>query len=41
MVDARVEGIQEAAGTQSVSIYIERRQVTVEQWVDIRPLFEV
>ena len=36
-----VEGIQEAAGTQSARIYIERRQATVEQWVAIHTLFEV
>ena len=35
------EGIQEAAGTQSARIYIERRQATVAQWVALRPLFEV
>ena len=35
------EGIQEAAGTQSARIYIERRQATVVQWVVIHPLFEV
>ena len=36
-----VEGIQEAAGNQSARIYIEQRQATVAQWVELRPLFEV
>ena len=35
------EVIQEAAGTQSARIYIERRKATVAQWVPLRPLFEV
>ena len=35
------EGAQEAAGTQSDRIYIEIQQVTVVQWVALRPLFEV
>ena len=35
------EGIQEAAGTQSARIYIEKRQATLSQWVVLRPLFEV
>ena len=34
------EVIQEAAGTQSARIYIERRQVTVAQWVALCPLFD-
>ena len=36
-----VEGILEAAGTQSARIYIEQRQATVAQWVALRPLFDV
>ena len=35
------EGIQEAVGTHSDSIYIEQRKATVAQWVALRPLFEV
>ena len=35
------ESVQEAAGTQSARIYIEKRQATVAQWVALRPLFEV
>ena len=37
----RAEGIQEEVGTQLDRIYIERRQKTVVQWVELRPLFEV
>ena len=36
-----VEGIREAAGTQRASIYIERRQATVAQWVPLCTLFKV
>ena len=36
-----VEGIREAAGTESARIYIEQRQATVAQWVALCPLFEV
>ena len=36
-----VEGIRESAGTQSASIYIERRQATVAQWVPLCTLFKV
>ena len=35
------EFIQDSVGTQSASIYTERRQATVVQWVVLRPLFEV
>ena len=35
------EGVREAAGTQSMRIYIEQRQETVLQWVALRTLFEV
>ena len=35
------EGVQEAAGEKLASIYIERQQATVAQWVALRPLFEV
>ena len=35
------EAVQEAAGTQSEKMYIEKRRVTVAQWVALRPLFEV
>ena len=31
--------VQEAAGAQLARIYIERRQVTLAQWVELRPLF--
>ena len=30
-----------AAGTQHIRTYIDRRQATVVQWVDLRPIFEV
>ena len=29
------------AGTQSLRTYMDRRQVTVAEWVDLRPVFEV
>ena len=35
------EVVQEAAGIQSETTYIERRQATVAQRVALRPLFEV
>ena len=35
------EEVREAAGTQSVTTYIGRRQGTVVQWVALRPVFEV
>ena len=35
------EGVREAVGTKSARTYIERRRATVEQWVVLRPLFEV
>ena len=41
MGDAGVEVIREAAGTKSASIYIERRQATVAQWLVLRPLFDL
>ena len=37
----RAEGVQESAGKQLVMVYIGRQQVTVAQWVELRPLFEV
>ena len=39
--DRGEEGVREAAGTQLARTYIERRQATVDQWVALRPLFEV
>ena len=36
-----VEGVQEAAGTQSARIYVEKWQATMVQWLVLRPLFEV
>ena len=35
------QGVRDAAVTQLVRTYIERRQATVAQWVAISPLFEV
>ena len=36
-----MEGVREAVVMQSVRTYIGRRQATVDQWVALRPLFEV
>ena len=35
------EEVREAAGTQSDTTYIVRRQQTMENWVVLRPTFEV
>ena len=35
------ERVLKAAGTQGVHTYIDRRQATVAQWVDLLPVFEV
>ena len=37
----RSEVVCEAVGTQLTTNQIERRQVTVAQWVVLRPIFEV
>ena len=36
-----MEVVQEAAVTQLEMAYIWRRQATVSQWVELRPIFEV
>ena len=35
------EGLQEAAETQSAMTYLRKRKATMEQWVTLRPLYEV
>ena len=35
------ESVLKAAGTQNIRTYINRRQATVAQWVDLWPIFEV
>ena len=35
------ESVLKAAGTQKIRIYIDRRQSTVSQWLDLWPIFEV
>ena len=35
------EKVLEKAGTQSLGNYINRRQATVAEWVELRPILEV
>ena len=35
------DGVLQAAGTKPIWGYINKRQATVAEWVDLRPIFEV
>ena len=35
------EKVLEKAGTQSLGVYIDRRQATLSEWVALRPILEV